>query len=166
MSLYSNWEDSINEHSTQQAQELFWREYLAKEQTNYEMILTSKDPQIKGTIKELAEKYSMDEVTFVGFLDGINTSLDTLIDLDTLKEDTVVDSTILFNELYKNMLDVKADWLFNLEAWEGIFTADERKALAKEYNKSKIIVKEAKIGRNDPCPCGSGKKYKKCCLNK
>ncbi|SHI95072.1 SEC-C motif-containing protein [Arenibacter nanhaiticus] len=25
---------------------------------------------------------------------------------------------------------------------------------------------EAKIGRNDSCPCGSGKKYKKCCLNK
>jgi len=25
------------------------------------------------------------------------------------------------------------------------------------------IVKEPKIGRNDPCPCGSGKKYKKCC---
>ncbi|RJQ54880.1 MAG: hypothetical protein C4530_16565 [Desulfobacteraceae bacterium] len=24
----------------------------------------------------------------------------------------------------------------------------------------------AKIGRNDPCPCGSGKKYKRCCLNK
>ena len=26
--------------------------------------------------------------------------------------------------------------------------------------------KKKKIGRNDPCPCGSGKKYKKCCLNK
>ena len=24
-------------------------------------------------------------------------------------------------------------------------------------------VKDKKIGRNDPCPCGSGKKYKKCC---
>lgn len=24
----------------------------------------------------------------------------------------------------------------------------------------------AKVGRNDPCPCGSGKKYKKCCVNK
>ncbi|MCF7968728.1 MAG: SEC-C domain-containing protein [Methylococcaceae bacterium] len=23
----------------------------------------------------------------------------------------------------------------------------------------------AKVGRNDPCPCGSGKKYKKCCLD-
>lgn len=26
------------------------------------------------------------------------------------------------------------------------------------------IVKDKKIGRNDPCICGSGKKYKKCCL--
>ncbi len=29
-----------------------------------------------------------------------------------------------------------------------------------------IISTEPKIGRNDPCPCGSGKKHKKCCLNK
>jgi preprotein translocase subunit SecA len=29
-----------------------------------------------------------------------------------------------------------------------------------------IIRAEPKIGRNDPCPCGSGKKYKKCCLNR
>jgi len=28
------------------------------------------------------------------------------------------------------------------------------------------IVKDAKVGRNEPCPCGSGKKYKKCCINK
>ncbi|WP_246320264.1 SEC-C metal-binding domain-containing protein [Paenibacillus qinlingensis] len=31
-------------------------------------------------------------------------------------------------------------------------------------NHTPIIASEAKIGRNDPCPCGSGKKYKKCCL--
>jgi hydrogenase maturation protease len=29
-----------------------------------------------------------------------------------------------------------------------------------------IRREEAKVGRNDPCPCGSGKKYKKCCLDK
>lgn len=28
---------------------------------------------------------------------------------------------------------------------------------------TKTITKEFKVGRNDPCPCGSGKKYKKCC---
>jgi len=27
------------------------------------------------------------------------------------------------------------------------------------------VTKEKQAGRNDPCPCGSGKKYKKCCLN-
>ncbi len=32
--------------------------------------------------------------------------------------------------------------------------------------KKKPIVKKAKVGRNDPCPCGSGKKYKNCCLGK
>ncbi len=38
----------------------------------------------------------------------------------------------------------------------------------KEEQKPKLtpIVKEEEPGRNDPCPCGSGKKYKKCCLNK
>ena len=28
------------------------------------------------------------------------------------------------------------------------------------------IVADKKIGRNEPCPCESGKKYKKCCLRK
>lgn len=28
------------------------------------------------------------------------------------------------------------------------------------------IIKPEKIGRNDPCPCGSEKKYKKCCMKK
>ncbi|HEX4145667.1 MAG TPA: SEC-C metal-binding domain-containing protein [Pirellulales bacterium] len=29
-----------------------------------------------------------------------------------------------------------------------------------------VVRHEARVGRNDPCPCGSGKKYKKCCLHK
>jgi uncharacterized protein YecA (UPF0149 family) len=28
---------------------------------------------------------------------------------------------------------------------------------------SKTVLRGAKVGRNEPCPCGSGKKYKKCC---
>ena len=49
-------------------------------------------------------------------------------------------------------------------------TNAKRTAVAKVTNASgstpevrKPIVKKAKVGRNDPCPCGSGKKYKKCC---
>jgi preprotein translocase subunit SecA len=32
--------------------------------------------------------------------------------------------------------------------------------------KRQPTVKKVKVGPNDPCPCGSGKKYKKCCRDK
>lgn len=41
---------------------------------------------------------------------------------------------------------------------------DERWYFLEEANRRNApIVKGAQPGRNDPCPCGSGKKYKKCC---
>ena len=30
-------------------------------------------------------------------------------------------------------------------------------------NRPKPVIAEKKVGRNEPCPCGSGKKYKRCC---
>jgi uncharacterized protein YecA (UPF0149 family) len=36
----------------------------------------------------------------------------------------------------------------------------------EEQPAEQYIRAERKIGRNEPCPCGSGKKYKKCCMNK
>ena len=66
-------------------------------------------------------------------------------------------------KLYKNMVDARADWLYELPQWEKIFDENTRKRLYKEQKNSGTIRKEKKIGRNDPCPCGSGKKYKKCC---
>lgn len=50
----------------------------------------------------------------------------------------------------------------NMRKWSNKgFTPSE---LSKSYKKE--VVEKRVIGRNDPCPCGSGKKYKKCCLNK
>ncbi len=40
-----------------------------------------------------------------------------------------------------------------------------RSALEDRESGTEPYVSEPKIGRNDPCPCGSGKKYKKCCLH-
>jgi hypothetical protein len=34
----------------------------------------------------------------------------------------------------------------------------------RDQQKTQASPRHAKVGRNDPCPCGSGKKYKKCCL--
>ena len=45
----------------------------------------------------------------------------------------------------------------------------ERKQVAKNAitndskDHAKVQKKSTKVGRNDPCPCGSGKKYKQCC---
>lgn len=39
----------------------------------------------------------------------------------------------------------------------------ERERLAK-MPKKPFVREEPRVGRNDPCPCGSGKKYKKCCM--
>lgn len=38
--------------------------------------------------------------------------------------------------------------------------------LKRHYDMFKFSKKKRKIGKNAPCPCGSGKKYKKCCLDK
>jgi uncharacterized protein YecA (UPF0149 family) len=57
-----------------------------------------------------------------------------------------------------------------LEKWKRIAMAKEesfRKRMESSKNPVPITTtqrKSEKNGRNDPCPCGSGKKYKKCCL--
>ncbi|MPN17452.1 hypothetical protein SDC9_164805 [bioreactor metagenome] len=105
----------------------------------------------------------MDETTFLGFLDGINTSLKKELKLDGLKSGSKVELAIDFEKLYFNMLDCKADWLYGLPQWDAILSVEKRKEITAAFRSSKMYVKSENIGRNDPCPCGSGKKYKKCC---
>ena len=83
--------------------------------------------------------------------------------IEEMEEDTVVNLGFDKALLYKNMVAADADWLYELEEWNDIFDEETRKKLYKEQKSSTTIVKEAKIYPNDPCPCGSGKKYKKCC---
>jgi hypothetical protein len=49
--------------------------------------------------------------------------------------------------------------------WWACFKQDTRSAYKQPTAANQPVIKKQKIGRNDPCPCGSGKKYKKCCLN-
>jgi len=163
MSLYEQWKNIAFEETDEEKVNKFWQEYCEVEQGIYESILTVKEEKMNGTLKELADKYEVTTVYFVGFLDGINDSLVEAVDLEGLTEDTQLDIQINFEKLYFNMLAVKADWLFTLPQWDNIFTEEKRKEIKKEYNATKTVVKDDKIGRNDPCMCGSGKKYKKCC---
>lgn len=129
----------------------------------YAQLLKTPDEVVEGTVKELAEKFNIDIMTMVGFLDGINDSLKTQNPIEEMEEDTQVNLGFDKELLYKNMVAAGADWLYNLEEWNDIYDEETRKRLYKEQKESTTIHKDKKIYPNDPCPCGSGKKYKKCC---
>lgn len=165
MSLLEQWRDLL-ENQTKETLKEFWTNYSTAETEIYTDILTNHaDGKFSGTVSELAEKYATTEVIFTGFVDGILSSLknEEKIDLESLTGETVVSFDIDFEKLYFNMHDAGADYLFNIPEWENILAAEKREEIEKDYKKSKTVVKEKLPGRNDPCPCGSGLKYKKCC---
>ena len=161
MALYEKWTEQIEAH--QGREDSFWTKYLDQEKDNYQIILAEQRQVIAGTIAELAPTYSMDETTFIGFLDGINESIDPVLELDTLEADTPIQFTIDWEKLYFNMHAAKADWLYSLPEWEPILSEEKRKEITKAYRLSGTDIAPPKVGRNEPCPCGSGLKYKKCC---
>ena len=146
--------------------EELWTNYFTIEKGIYEKILSNPTEVVEGTVKELAEKYGQEVLTMVGFLDGIDESLKEPNPIETMDEDTVVSLAFDKEKLYKNMVAAKADWLYELPQWKEIFSEEKLKQLYTEQKKSGTVVKAAKVYPNDPCPCGSGKKYKKCCGRK
>ena len=164
MALLERWQKiAYNEKLDQGELQRFWQRYFLLEKGVYEQLLTNPDEVVEGTVKELAEKYNLDILEMAGFLDGINDSLVTPNPIETMEEDTKVSLAFDKANLYKNMVAAKADWLYELPMWENIFDEETRKALYLEQKKSGTVVVGKKVGRNEPCPCGSGKKYKHCC---
>lgn len=162
--LLDQWrENAYSETMNQDELRKFWDVYFQIEKEIYEKLLSNPQEKVKGTVKDLAKKYGVELFTMVGFLDGINESLIKENPIETMTEDTEVNLIYDEEKLYKNMVDAKADWLYELPQWNQIFDEEKKKALYLEQKKSGTVVKGKKIGRNDPCPCGSGKKYKKCC---
>ena len=162
--LLEQWKDIAYDETADRGQlQNFWGSYFQIEKEIYEKLLSNPDEEVRGTVKELAERYGQDVMTMVGFLDGIDESLVVPNPIDTMDEDTVVNLVFDKEKLYKNMVAARADWLYELPQWKEIFSESELKKLYKEQKESTTSRKGKKIGRNDPCPCGSGKKYKKCC---
>lgn len=159
MSLYTEWLETAQDSNNSQE---FWGAYLEKERDIYAELL-STDEVVEGELSELAAKFGLEAKLFTGFIDGINESLKVPYDLESLEEVNEIKLDYDYEKLYYNMVAAKADWLYNLPQWDKHLTAERRKELYKAQKSSTTIVKGKKIGRNDPCPCGSGKKYKKCC---
>ena len=167
MTLLENWRNlAYGDGLDDKKKEELWSGYFTIEKGIYEQILANPTEVVEGTVKELAEKYGQEVLTMIGFLDGINDSLITPNPIETMEEDTVVSLAFDKEKLYENMVDAKADWLYELPQWDEIFDADKKKTLYREAKNAHTIRNTVKVGRNDPCPCGSGRKYKQCCGKK
>lgn len=164
MSLLETWRNTAySQEMTQEQSDRLWGNYFLVEKGIYEKILAEPNVTVEGTVKELAEKYGTDIMTMTGFLDGINDSLIIPNPIEEMDENTKVNLGYDKEKLYYNMVEARADWLYGLEAWNDLLSEERRKELYKQQKNSGTIRKEKKIGRNEPCPCGSGKKYKHCC---
>ena len=173
MSYYKTWMDKSEDASNRQEYIEYINRYYALEKVAYEKILGAypdNEEFLTGTAAELAKKLefpkdSMD--VFVGFVDGIKSSLTNGddIDLESIDDNYELKLVIDYEKLYYNMRDAKADWLYSIKAWKNILPEEKINEITRKYREDNMAHSD-KIGRNDPCPCGSGKKYKNCCGKK
>ncbi len=165
MKLYETWLQNAYNQKGESLNE-FWDIYIPLEQKVYEYLLKNNVTNLKGSLKELSSTYNLQIKYFVGFLDGLTEVFNEDINLEEITEDTILNLTFDFEVMFKKMVEYKAEHLYNLPEWTSVFSQEQLQDFYKAQKKSTTIVKEDKIGRNEPCPCGSGKKFKKCCGNK
>ena len=163
MNLYEKWTNMVTEFVKTKGEIAFWNEYKNVELKIYKDILGNKNFSFKSSVLDLSKKYDINEDFIVGFVDGINESLNKQIDIENITVEEEIEFEIDFEKLYFNMLDAKADYLYNLKEWKEILSIEKIKSITSNWRSSKIVLNPVKIGRNELCTCGSGKKYKKCC---
>jgi hypothetical protein len=122
MTLLEQWRsEAYNENADRNKLQALWNEYFQEEKEVYKKLLANPDEKVKGSVKELAEKYGLTLLHMVAFLDGINDSLVKPNPIEEMDEDTVVSLEFDKELLYKNMVAAQADWLYGLEEWDAIF---------------------------------------------
>ncbi len=86
--------------------------------------------------------------------------------LDRIKKDTVEKLFAIQIAKDQEVREMKVERRQNFVMSRGMEAASQRGGKTEEGKGVTVRREGKKVGRNDPCPCGSGKKYKKCCLEK
>ena len=149
MSLYKQWVD-LMEGQTEETFEAFWEEYSGTETKIYTHILENKDTHLAGKFSDLAAQFEANPVIFMGFLDGIQTSLNNPFDLEKIDEDSEIELDIDFEKLFFNMLKAEAEYLYGLPQWENILSEEKKIEIIKDYKRSKTVHKEKGTGQKRP----------------
>lgn len=90
-SLFNQWiEKSTNLSMSQHDTDLFWNKFNQEEKNCYIKLLDIKIFPISGTVQHFVQMFNVDSITFIGFLDGLNNSLKTPINLEDLTMQTII----------------------------------------------------------------------------
>ncbi len=170
------------EYTDEELREIDKNEWLSELIERALSIYRSKDELFKNVAG--APDDAMREVEKVILLQNVDKKwMDHLEAMDALKEsvglnsyaqrDPVAIYRLEGADMFDQMVDdIKEDTVRQILAVQPREKATERVQVAKPTSEGfggdkalarRPIVKVQKVGRNDPCPCGSGKKYKKCC---
>jgi hypothetical protein len=137
MSLLQEWRAvAYEQEKTPREDQLFWASYFNIEKGIYEQLLEEPNTVVEGTVEELAAKYNTDLSIMVGFLDGINDSLKNPNSIEEMEASTKVNLGFDLEKLYFNMVGAKADWLYELPAWDNLLPEEKRKEL---FRNSKTV---------------------------
>jgi len=124
-----------------------------------------------SVLTQQLEKFSANDSELNGFLISSLVDLKALESLDSIKkayEQECVDYTVLGDYEDAEILmgvrktrSTEPDYptLADKHPWM-------KQVIVNKKRQSSVVQQKSKVGRNAPCPCGSGKKYKKCCLVK
>ena len=105
MALLEQWRAmAYSEKANKGDLQRLWASYFQKEKEIYAQLLKNPDEVVRGTVKELAEKYGVDIMTMTGFLDGIDESLVEANPIEEMEADTEVNLGFDKARLYKNMV--------------------------------------------------------------
>ncbi|MGL5379126.1 SEC-C metal-binding domain-containing protein [Clostridium sp.] len=108
--------------------------------------------------KVIGELFVIDKKILKEEIESFSISIKNLVPIEDAIE-TFLEAYEIESDYEKNIFIAELEKLAKLVKQWGLKGHTE----AEIENKKKTVIAEDKIGRNDPCPCGSNKKYKKCC---
>jgi hypothetical protein len=147
-------------------------------------IISSKQSSYINLIEDIFDK-GLINITICGTKENVLKDLEKEKDLDYNRKPIPENLTEFFDQSYLNRYKRKPISPETLRAYEQMINPSDpydimmmdRFSKLMSFNRNQEappqvqpnhahIKANKKVGRNDPCPCNSGKKFKKCCLNK
>lgn len=124
------------------------------------LFLKGENEQAQKHFDQLLKKYPNDLQIIFEYLSCLKT-----YDIQKAKDIilTYVPLTLEYNNESEPVLKLSKDILEALNEKELAKQYQNINKIQNDFGKRKPAIKKVTVGRNDPCPCGSGKKYKKCC---